>query len=215
LKIPFEKPPIQPCAEYWLRTSFHLKAETNWAKKGHEVAWEEFRIPYHVQESKLIKLKETHELKVDEDTNKVIIESPKFRVIISKKIGSLTSLIYNEKELLPKDSLSGPFLNIYKARIENDYRKIKNKWEDEYQLNKPNYKVESFSWLLLQTAYPLPLQNSLYDYPICPLKHNDEELCGVPLKYHPGMIYHLFDYRPLLLLFYLPFETFSFLPPLI
>jgi len=35
----------EPGAEYWLNVSFRLKADARWAKKGHEVAWEQWKLP--------------------------------------------------------------------------------------------------------------------------------------------------------------------------
>ena len=38
LALPAIQP--EPGAEYWLNLSFVLKADTLWAKKGHEIAWD-------------------------------------------------------------------------------------------------------------------------------------------------------------------------------
>jgi len=40
IKIPFEKPSLEPGREYWLDISFRLYRPTLWAKRGHEIAWE-------------------------------------------------------------------------------------------------------------------------------------------------------------------------------
>ena len=36
----------EPGVEYWLNVSFALKADTLWAKKGFEVAWDQFALPW-------------------------------------------------------------------------------------------------------------------------------------------------------------------------
>ena len=36
----------EPGVEYWLNVSFTLKADTLWAKKGFEVAWDQFALPW-------------------------------------------------------------------------------------------------------------------------------------------------------------------------
>ena len=36
----------EPGVEYWLNLSFVLKNDAAWAKKGHEIAWEQFRLPW-------------------------------------------------------------------------------------------------------------------------------------------------------------------------
>jgi len=43
LKLPAIVP--EPGAEYWLNISFALKADARWAPKGHEVAWEQWKLP--------------------------------------------------------------------------------------------------------------------------------------------------------------------------
>jgi len=34
--------------EYWLEVSFKLKIKTPWADPGHEVAWEQFKLPWSI-----------------------------------------------------------------------------------------------------------------------------------------------------------------------
>ena len=43
--LPLPKIAAQPGVEYWLNLSFALKADTSWAPKGHEIAWEQFALP--------------------------------------------------------------------------------------------------------------------------------------------------------------------------
>ncbi|MBC7316639.1 MAG: DUF4981 domain-containing protein, partial [Chloroflexi bacterium] len=49
--LPIAKPTLQPGAEYWLTLHFTLAHETPWAAWGHEVAWEQFRMPYEVPQA--------------------------------------------------------------------------------------------------------------------------------------------------------------------
>ena len=48
--LPFEKPVSMPGAEYWLKITSSLTEDTLWAKKGHVVAWDQFKLPYYVPE---------------------------------------------------------------------------------------------------------------------------------------------------------------------
>jgi len=48
LEVPLQMPALKPAAEYRLRFNWTLPEETLWAEKGHEVAWDEFEIPYDV-----------------------------------------------------------------------------------------------------------------------------------------------------------------------
>ena len=49
LDIPFKLPePLTPGAEYHLKISFILAEDAPWAPKGHQVAWDQFRVPLAV-----------------------------------------------------------------------------------------------------------------------------------------------------------------------
>ena len=43
--LPLTKPTPKPGAEYFLNVSARLRSDTPWAKKGHEVAWEQLPLP--------------------------------------------------------------------------------------------------------------------------------------------------------------------------
>jgi beta-galactosidase len=44
--IPFTKPTCKPGAEYWLKIDARLKEDQAWARKGHTVAWGQFKLPF-------------------------------------------------------------------------------------------------------------------------------------------------------------------------
>ena len=101
--------------EYFLNVSFHLKEKTLWADKGFEVGFEQ------------IKLKDDTSIKVPNDswgTFKQIVEKDDsieiygdtFSAVFDKKLGSLTSLKYGDKEML----VSGPVFQGYRAPTDND-----------------------------------------------------------------------------------------------
>ena len=45
LIVPFTRPKLQPGEEAWLTVRFALAKDAPWAKRGHVVAWEQFRLP--------------------------------------------------------------------------------------------------------------------------------------------------------------------------
>ncbi len=45
-KIPYQTKNLKEATHYVLELSFALSEDTNWAKKGHEIAWEQFEFPY-------------------------------------------------------------------------------------------------------------------------------------------------------------------------
>lgn len=48
VKVPFKTFEPAPGKEYFLQVSFQLKRDEAWARKGHEIAWDEFKLPQHV-----------------------------------------------------------------------------------------------------------------------------------------------------------------------
>jgi len=99
LTIPFR--PIQPEAgvEYFLDLSFKLKQDTSWAKKGHELAWEQFQLPLEAPVPEL-PLAKMLDLLVAEDNVKVTVGSVGFSLTCEKKSGLLTSWQYLSTELI-------------------------------------------------------------------------------------------------------------------
>ena len=46
LKIPYQTRNFKESTHYVLELNFALSEDTDWAKKGHEIAWEQFEFPY-------------------------------------------------------------------------------------------------------------------------------------------------------------------------
>ncbi|MCX7682708.1 MAG: DUF4981 domain-containing protein [Anaerolineae bacterium] len=121
--IPFEKPELQPGAEYWLTLSFTLAEDTSWAEKGHEVAWEQFKVPFDVPPSPTLPVAGMPALRLVESAAQAIVEGNGFRLAFDKAAGTIASFRYGEHELVAR----GPRLNVWRAPTENDL----NTWGDE------------------------------------------------------------------------------------
>jgi beta-galactosidase len=115
LNIPLKDPKLKPGAEYYLRVHFKLINAKSWASVGHEVAWDEYKMPYKVPAAKEAETK-MKPLSVNEGTDKVIITGDKFSFTFNKKTGLLESWKHQEKELL-KTSLKP---NFWRALTDND-----------------------------------------------------------------------------------------------
>ena len=117
LLVPFQTPKVFPSgAEYHLNIHFLLSEETSWAPKGHEVAWEQFLIPFPVTPKTTISLPTMPNLAVKVDDNQVKITGKDFQVIFSKTEGVITSYQYDGREMLK----SGPCENYYRAPTDFD-----------------------------------------------------------------------------------------------
>jgi beta-galactosidase len=94
--------PIQPAAgvEYFLDLSFALKRDLPWAKKGHELAWEQFKLSIETPPVTELNLTKMPDLLVAEDNAKASVGSIGFNLTIDKKSGLLTSWQYLGTELI-------------------------------------------------------------------------------------------------------------------
>jgi hypothetical protein len=123
ITVPFEKPELEPGAEYWLTLSFTLAEEASWAEKGHEVAWEQFKVPWDVPEIPLTPDADLPALELTETGEQVVVQGENFRLVFDRPSGTIVSWRHNETELIQR----GPKINFWRAPTENDL----NTWGDE------------------------------------------------------------------------------------
>jgi len=127
--VPFVKPELEPGVEYWLTLSFRLAEDTvgcgasAWAEKGHEVAWEQFKMPFDVPEALPLPTSEMPVLTLTESETQAVLEGAEFRLVFDKSEGTIVSFRYQGNELVER----GPRLNFWRAPTENDL----NTWGDE------------------------------------------------------------------------------------
>jgi beta-galactosidase len=116
IEIPFTKPDLQPNTEYHFKVIFELKNDTLWAKKGHIIAWEQFKIPFNVPAAKPIDINDFPMLNLVEENTYMVITGKDFEIIIGKKSGALESIKISQKDLLKAPLIP----NFWRAPIDND-----------------------------------------------------------------------------------------------
>ena len=130
ITVPFSKPDIKPGAEYWLRISFSLRQETDWADQGHEIAWEQMKIPFAVPEPPVIQNSNLPPLQVEEVGNTIKIQNEHISIEFDRTRGVISSLIYHSQPILANvDGLTGPELNVFRAYTDNDEDLAKSWYE--------------------------------------------------------------------------------------
>ena len=135
----YDKPEITPGKEYWLNISFRLKGKQGLIPHNHEMAWEQFKLPYHRENTREMAKETLPEIEVEEKDDAVIFSNTFFRCRINKETGKITSYRYEEKEYLEK-----PLgFNAWRAPILNEQRHIAREWR-EAGLDNLVHKVESF-----------------------------------------------------------------------
>jgi beta-galactosidase len=116
INVPFEKPILQPGAEYLLKVSFALADDTPWAEKGHVVAWEQFEIPFDTPQAPSVDIAAMPPLKLQETNKALKITGKDFELVVGKSSGAIESLKFDGKELI-----SGPLVpNFWRPPIDND-----------------------------------------------------------------------------------------------
>ena len=113
--IPLPTITPEPGVEYWLNLSYRLTEATPWAEAGHEVAWEQLKLPF---EAPAVEpdVAAMPELSLDETDSVITIASDVLQLQIDKKTGLMDSYQYGGEELLR----SGPRPYFWRAPTDND-----------------------------------------------------------------------------------------------
>jgi beta-galactosidase/beta-glucuronidase len=115
--IPFVHPEVKPGAEYWLMLRVKLSKNTLWAKKGHEIAWTQFKLPFKSPPNPPLLTRTMPSLKLKDSTTIVEIVGDNFTLRFNKVTAKIVSFKYLDLELIK----SGPLLNVWRAPIDNDF----------------------------------------------------------------------------------------------
>lgn len=110
-------------AEYFIRFNVYQKNATWWADAGYEVASEQIQLK-EAQKPVYIATTDS-KLKIQENTDNVIIEGSGFSIAFSKEKGTLASYILQGKQLI-NEPLE---LNVFRLPTENDKRQTES-WDN-------------------------------------------------------------------------------------
>ena len=116
IHINYKKPKLQPGVKYYMTISFVLNRDLNWAKAGHETAWEQFALPFFKGANE-VEWKAIAAIKLEETPGKVMVDTKSTKVIFDKQTGKLSSLLLSGQEVL-----RGPLKpNFWRPPTDNDY----------------------------------------------------------------------------------------------
>jgi beta-galactosidase len=122
VSVPFEKPKLNPGAEYRLCLSFRLRADTLWAERGHEVAWEQLQVPWEAPARPVAALNKMPAIELGATPDCIAITGDDFRAVFKREHGGLASLAWHGRDVIPNggDVMNGPVLNLFRAFTDND-----------------------------------------------------------------------------------------------
>ena len=128
--------PVEKETDYYLNISYVLNKELNWAKKGHELATAQFKLPKY---EKGTAVRPEGYLKVQEEHCKLIIKGEDFSLAFDKVRGNL---LYIEKDGYTVVQ-QGPRLNFWRAPIDNDMYLLEDYYK-KYFMHLMHEVVEDF-----------------------------------------------------------------------
>jgi beta-galactosidase len=105
----------QPGAEYHLELTYRLKADTSWAKKGHEIAWDQFVLP-DAASSTVATSPAPPRPKLTETSTNTLIQAGQSEWILDKTSGAITTWKFQGQDLITQ-----PFRpDFWRAPTDND-----------------------------------------------------------------------------------------------
>jgi beta-galactosidase len=136
--IPFKAVSPEPGVEYFLNLSFKLKEKQMWAPAGHELAWEQFKLPIE-KPAVVMNPAQMPSLNVTDQGGIVKVEGENFSVTVDKATGFLSSMRYKNTELV-KEPLAP---NFWRAPTDNDRGNEMPKRCAVWKTAMQNWKVRS------------------------------------------------------------------------
>jgi len=125
ITIPIRAMKLKPLVEYFLDFEFRLKQDQGLLKKGHLIAWEQITLVDYstfkklsldeLRVNNLLNFPDFRNVNINEDIVEIIGKD--YKILFSKKHGTLQSWIVNNVELL----LNGPKPNFWRAPTDNDF----------------------------------------------------------------------------------------------
>jgi beta-galactosidase len=119
--LPLKTPKLTQGQECFLTFSFVTAKATCWAPAGHEVAWEQFRMPFvgaSVAPAAVVApaAKAGDRVTISTDGKTTTVSGPDFSLRVDTSHGVLSDLSVGGRQLL----LAGPQLNVWRAPTDND-----------------------------------------------------------------------------------------------
>jgi beta-galactosidase len=138
--IPLPTVTPQPGVEYWLDLSFRLAKDAQWAKKGYEVAWEQFKLDLG-EEAPELDVEAMPPLALDEGEDQVTVSGDGFSVRFDVAGGTISSWVSDGTELIR----SGPRPNFWRPPTDNDRGNDFPKRCAPWRAASKNWQVRSMS----------------------------------------------------------------------
>ncbi|WP_199240643.1 DUF4981 domain-containing protein [Tamlana fucoidanivorans] len=118
ITIPYKEPRLRAGAEYFIRISAVLKENTLWANKNHEIAWEQFQLPFN----RALPNKSISSLN-SITINNHSVSGKNFQIDFDASKGTLSQFVYNNQNLIT----TGLLPSFWRPITDNDRAGAKTK----------------------------------------------------------------------------------------
>jgi beta-galactosidase/beta-glucuronidase len=125
VSIPYQRPGIAPGTEYWLGLRFTLARDTQWAQRGHEVAWAQFQLPF-ASPGQVMLANSMLPLTVEESQAAVSIQGSAFSLTFDRRSGQISHWQHRGRVVVRR----GPQLNLWRAPTDNDAKRMAARWQE-------------------------------------------------------------------------------------
>jgi len=116
ITVGFGTPTFKAGAKYWLNLSFKLSKDELWANAGHEIASEQFEIPFAVPEAPKIDTLQLPTFSVNDSKDSIVVSNTNLKLVFDKNAGTISSFVYQGTKLLQ----TGPVPSFWRAPNSND-----------------------------------------------------------------------------------------------
>jgi beta-galactosidase len=116
IAIDYEIPEVVSNQEVFLLLRFVLREDQPWANTGHEIAWEQFKLPVSEKVSSPITTENPKPLQIRNEEQKLVIHNEDVVIEFNTQTGLLDKYIYQDQSLLAQPLQP----NLWRARIDND-----------------------------------------------------------------------------------------------
>jgi beta-galactosidase len=142
VKIPYAAFHAKPGAEYFVRISFVQNKDQLWAKKGFEVASEQYKIPGDLFLAASLKQVTIPFVSLIQNDKEVTVTGTNFTVVFDKTLGTFSSIKKGTLDMLTNEG--GPRLHLWRAPHKND-----DMWADAGWVKNG---LKELTWSVLEVA---------------------------------------------------------------
>ncbi|HYT67020.1 MAG TPA: glycoside hydrolase family 2 TIM barrel-domain containing protein [Vicinamibacterales bacterium] len=124
--------------EYWLNVRFLLRDDTQWAKKGHELAWEQWNLPFRSNSGTVGGIEPVPALTMRESGHLIRFSSDRVAVIFDRLQGTIGSYSVDGVKILDR----GPIPDFWRAMTDNDL----GAWKSVLETARKDAKLDVTVW---------------------------------------------------------------------